>query len=30
MLEEMGLDEDRDAREAMTFAAWMNSAVTLH
>ena len=30
MLEEMGLDEDLDAREALTFSAWMNSAMTLH
>lgn len=31
MLEEMALEEERDAREARTFAMWMGSAsATLH
>ena len=29
-LEEMSLEDERDARQARTMAAWMHSAATLH
>ncbi|WP_425997776.1 hypothetical protein [Caulobacter sp. DWR1-3-2b1] len=29
-LEEMALEDERDARQARTMAAWMHSAATLH